>query len=474
MADTHMERLDIQENQEHNIIDWIFIGFRRWKIFVGVFLLVAVPLSYYIYRKATSEVPVYKSYTTLMMAPVAFEVKSQTGDIIQRKYTIGDEIVFLTSKQVMQRAADLLKTKYGYDEDLSVLESEMANSLTVKGGRDIRNASESLIEISLISNQPQKAHDSISAVIEAYKLNKVDEEKRFFDKIFQTFQDQIYSAHTALFEAENKMADFIVENEEIIKTMERYGLLSDIESSAIVSSILNEKILKTRDDISTLKKFIESVESISLQDPLAAATLVARKYPTLVDLELRSMYFEKEAELSKSLQSIQEAHPEVMRIRGELNIIRQKMGQDILSALVEIKADLKELEEQEKELSSLAQEGLYKKLIAYSMLKRSIINNRDIYNSLSKELQEIDLGEKLKHYGEIRVISPHEVPFQAEPKNNMKNFVLILIISFVFGGGMVYMAEMLDTSIKDIEQLEKLIDLPVLATIPLYRSREGR
>ena len=474
MADTRVEKLEIEQNESQNIIDWIFIGFRRWKIFIGVFLILLLPLSYNNYHTVANETPVYMSYTKVMLAPVAFEVKSKTGDMVQRKYTIGDEIIFLQSKQVIQKAAGLLKTKYGYNKAPKILEAEITRGLVVKKSKDIFNTSESLVEISMTSSQPQKAHDSLSAVIEAYKLNKKDEEKIFFDETFQIFQNQIYSAHTALFEAENKMADFIVENEEIIKTMERYGLLSDIDNSTIISSVLNEKILKTRDDISALKIFIDSVDLMSLQDPVAAASLLARKYPGFVNLELRNKVFEKEAELSRSLQSIQEAHPEVMRIRGELNIIRQKMDLDILNALVEIRADLKKLEEQEKELSLLAHEGFYKKLIAYSMLKRSIVNNRDVYNNLSKALQEIDLGEKLKHYAELRIISPHTVPSRPKDRNYMKGFLLVLVISFVCGGGMVYIVEMLDTSIKDIEQLEKLIDLPVLAAIPLYRPRAAR
>jgi|GEM_PF-2459814 len=450
---------DMQEDKDRNVIDWFFVGLRRWKIFTAVFFVVLSLATYYGYNKSMKEKPVYKSFTRIMMGPATLEVKTQAGDTIKRTYTIDDEITVLQSESVLNAAAGLLRTKYGYDKQ------QLA-------GVDVRSGSQGLVEISVTADSPQQAFDSVSAVIEAYQLQKAHEEKTFFDNAFITFQDQIDRAHSALLDAENELADFIVENEETIKIVERYDLLSGIDDNVIVSSMLNEKIIKLRDEILVLSRFIYSVAELSKSDNLRAIAVIARKYPDLIDVDLRNGLVEKEAELNKTLQMNEEAHPEVIRLRGEMQNINEKIDKDILKVIIELKTNMEELVVQEKELSNLAQENFYKKLIKYSMIKQDIILKRDSYNDLSKTMYQIDLGEKLKHYAEIRVVLPHKVPHSPKKADFKKNILAAFFISLICGGVVVYIMEILDTSIKGIEQLEKLIDLPVLATIPLYAPRK--
>jgi polysaccharide biosynthesis transport protein len=469
MSIVEKEMMEAEDTHSKNAIDWFFVGFKRWKIFIGVFIVTLSLSSYYAYNKAITERPVYESMAKIMLAPANIEVKTKTGDTIERKYTIDDEIGFLQSKLVMQKAAGLLKTKYGYDISQETLEEELLEGLLVRGGRNLKKDIASAVEIAVVLDSPQKAFDAISAIIEAYKLQKAEEEKIFFEETFKTFQGQIDSAHSALLEAENKLADLIMKNEEAIKIIERYDLLVDVDESSSISSALNERILKTRDEISILNRFIDSIKTIFGKDLLATTSFIARKYPDLIDTELKDVLFEKESELDMALKVMEEAHPETLRIRDELDVIYKKIEKEILNALIEIEADIEELEEQEKELSFLAQKGLYRKLIEYGMLKKSVIIKRDTYNNLSKALYEIDLGEKLKHYTDVRILLPHKVPESPKGIGFAGNLFIAFMMSFLLGGVAVYAAEMMDTTIEDIEHLEQLVALPVLATIPLYR-----
>ena len=455
--------------EDKSAVDWIFAVFRRWKVFSVFFILTILPGSYRVYNKTISQIPIYRSSTEIMMAPAAFEVKTKTGDVIERRYTVRDEVILMRSKPVIEKAALLLKEKYNYAEDTELLERYISRSTGIRGAGGRENVSQSLVVISTTSEDPQRAYDYISAVLEAYKLQKEHEEKSFFEKTFITFQDQIGFAYESLLEAENVLADFIIANEDIIILVERYKLFPDIESKVIISSVLNEKLLNTRDSISSLKRFIDTADNMLLQDPLSAMLYIAREYPHLIDSGLRNSFFEMESRLDDALQSVQEVHPRAVQLRSQLNIILEKIRQNISSALIEIKAELYGLEKQEQELSSLAQEEFYKKIITYSMLKKSIVINSEIYNNLSKTLQEIDLGEKLRHYADFRVISPHAVPSAPVKSNSTNMFLMLFLFSIAIGYGAVYIAEILDTRIRDIEQLQSIVDLPVLAMIPFYR-----
>jgi len=460
----------LQETEDNsNMMDWLFLVLKRWKIVLLIFVIVASAASYKTYNKFRMEKPTYTSIVKLTLGHATLEVKTEEGNVIERKSSDADEHLLLSSSLVARQAAAILREKYGYKDSEDQLVSEIKRSLSVytPGGR---SGNKNVLEISAWSENPQRAYDMVSAVLEGYKKQKEQDEKEFFQKAYETFSDQLDAAHKELLEAENALASYIVNNEKIIRAMETHGM-SDQEDQDVISASLNERVLKHQHNVLNLEKFLINIKGLQSTNPLSALTMISKRYSQLVDITLKDMFFEKEEELRRLLTINEEAHPSVIQARGEKDALQGKINNEIAAAIEEIEAELAKMQAQEEELSSLIASGLYEKLIAYNMLKRDIVIKRNIYNNISEALYQIDLGEKVKHYTEFRILEPHKLPYKGIKKFPIRDIAPGILVALACSVGVAYILDRIDTSIKDIEELEKLIDLPVLATIPAYHKR---
>lgn len=475
---------EIQEEERLSFSEWSRILFKKWKIILSVFLLVFIisfSFGFYNYRqKIKLFIPLYKATTKIMIGPVSLEVRNEEGKVIKRVYSYASEFSLLESHIIARQAARILREKYGYEEPEEKLINEIRLRLDVESpDRAKQNLvyDKNAVSISAVSRQPKRAFDMVRAIVEGYIKQKEEEEAKFFTDTYNTFSKQLNSARESLHKAEEGLTAFIIENEEVANLMRNYQIFAGGHRREFAGDEygINEQYLKIKSAISSTEDFIESIKGLAKEDKLQALVLIAKKYDAFADLNLKKTLQLKEEELNNLLLINEEAHPEVIRARGELITIEKKIDAEIENAIKSMETDLYAFKSEEKQLSLLVEADAHKNVITYKTLKRDIEQKRGIYNRLAEQLQSIDLGEKLKRYSEIRVLEPAELP--KKPSNSLDlNLAQILLFSLSAGvfsaAASVYIMEMLDTSIRDVEQLEKVIEAPALVMIPWYREHK--
>jgi polysaccharide biosynthesis transport protein len=90
------------------------------------------------------------------------------------------------------------------------------------------------------------------------------------------------------------------------------------------------------------------------------------------------------------------------------------------------------------------------------------------YSTLAEKLEQLRINEQLET-GPGRIVSPAVVDTDAVSPKVLQNALLGLLVGLVFGIGMAFLYEYLDSTIKSTEEVEKLFDAPVLGTIPVDR-----
>ncbi len=100
-------------------------------------------------------------------------------------------------------------------------------------------------------------------------------------------------------------------------------------------------------------------------------------------------------------------------------------------------------------------------------LERKVSEARRYRDAFQSEETTVGiLSERAKERTMYKTIEPARIPVEPEWPNRKKIVVLGIVLGFVLGGAAVFVAELMDTSVKKIEDIELLLDLPVLATIP--------
>jgi tyrosine-protein kinase Etk/Wzc len=100
------------------------------------------------------------------------------------------------------------------------------------------------------------------------------------------------------------------------------------------------------------------------------------------------------------------------------------------------------------------------------------VNDR-IYSMLRQKREEVRINEAGK-IGDIQIVDAAEEPLLPTKPNKIGNLIIGLFLGLALGVGLSLILESLDTSLKSREDVEKYVNLPVLASIPSIKSENGR
>ena len=359
MAEDIRQNINIEQEEEGlNLLELWYIVLKRWKLTSFVLLVLLAASSLYTYQNVKKQVPMYTSSTKITLGSDTLRVKDSSGDIIEQAYDINSEVLLLESNIIAERAASLLKDKYGYRENhkdlVGIIRSAFKRGkvLGITRGTEKLGQSSSTIIITSYTNSPQLSFDVISAVLEGYKQEKIDSENKFYEDAYRIFNQQLDIAHEELGKSENKLSKFIINNQDIITMMEDLGL-SKYKEEKLVSSAVNEIYINIKKDFLTKQAFLNKIKVALDKDMLTAYAIIKKEESNLLKEELEVALFEKEQFLAKLLQINEERHPAVIQARGEIESIKMKMLSDIERVLDDVTVEAAELEQKEAQIAAL-------------------------------------------------------------------------------------------------------------------------
>jgi polysaccharide chain length determinant protein (PEP-CTERM system associated) len=109
-------------------------------------------------------------------------------------------------------------------------------------------------------------------------------------------------------------------------------------------------------------------------------------------------------------------------------------------------------------------------------IQRDYENLKGLYDSLLKRKLEADIAvsmEKKQKGEQFRVIDPAKIPASPVEPDVKKILLMVVVLSLGLGGGLAYVREMLDTSFKAPDELEKDLGMRILVSIPFrYTGKE--
>jgi polysaccharide chain length determinant protein (PEP-CTERM system associated) len=207
-----------------------------------------------------------------------------------------------------------------------------------------------------------------------------------------------------------------------------------------------------------------------------------------------------EFQLSQLLANYTEKHPDIVKIRAEIQKLRQQANASgdqtaataspqpgDLTTLNPLHQRLKEeynninitigtLETKKKALERKVTE-FEKKVTSIpnqekelAALQRDYNVNEKIYNMLLMKHEEaritkyLELSDEGTHF---HVIEPAIVPLTPLKPNPLHFLAIGLVLGGASGIGLIYMKEYLDTSTRGVREAEEVFKIPVLGTIPL-------
>lgn len=203
---------------------------------------------------------------------------------------------------------------------------------------------------------------------------------------------------------------------------------------------------------------MRALTTLQIPDPI-----VSRNLP------LYQASIAEEAQLYES--GLGRNHPRVQSVRAQRQVYEEQLTEQIdsirnaLRIRLEIaEANTKTLEEQLERLYN--QQGQTRTTnVDYIDAKQDYIQKKSIYDSAQSRYMTQLLERGMPATPVIIREEAEPTSMHARPRVTM-NMLIGVVVGLIFGVGLAFFIEYLDTSVKTLEDIEQYLDLPVLAVIP--------
>ena len=111
------------------------------------------------------------------------------------------------------------------------------------------------------------------------------------------------------------------------------------------------------------------------------------------------------------------------------------------------------------------------------LIEITVTNENPSYSAkIANEIAKVFIAKIKEIYNIENIQIVDEAEVETEPSNihHQKDIMIFTFIGLVIAAGYVLVANMLDTTIKTAEEVEKEFKIPVLATIPLYNFEPAK
>jgi capsular exopolysaccharide synthesis family protein len=203
----------------------------------------------------------------------------------------------------------------------------------------------------------------------------------------------------------------------------------------------------------------EELQKFRQDNPLVVERDITSAPPAQSDPRLRSIKEEivnLELELSSLKSKYTDEHPEVKALKRKLDKVK-----------LDLAATIDQLTTQQKELSA--------KEIRLIQLKRNVTIAEDIYMMFKQKHEEARILEAEKAR-DVEIIEDATVPSRPIKPDRNFNIIIGIFSGILIGLIMAFVTESLDTTIGRVDDIEDLVQIPVLGIIPntsLERGKKG-
>jgi polysaccharide biosynthesis transport protein len=326
-----------------------------------------------------------------------------------------------------------------------------------------------VVRVSVVSFDPEFSARLANAVVREYIDTSL---QRRFDSGTQArrfLEGQLDEMRIALERSDRALAQFA-----------REARVSDLDQNiALAREGLrgsSERLEEVRRELLQLTGWRDLAEQGRVEhlDTVGGSDLVVER---LAELEARLQdatlaYRTLSRQYTDTFPAVVEKRSELEALREEVAVERSRLVSGIAGRLEARSGEARSLEQaieqREEQLMTLNERS-----VQYNILRREYETNRELYDAVLQRMKEIGVAAGVQK-SNISVIDDARAPGVAFRPVLTKNLAIASMLGLMIGVGLALLLEFLDSTIRRTEDLERLVDRPVLGLIPLLRQRDQK
>lgn len=319
-----------------------------------------------------------------------------------------------------------------------------------------------ILQISFRSNDRQLAADTVNTLAE-----------KFIEQNIRTKYESTMKASDWLSKQLVDMQSKVEESQEKLVQYQREHNIVGVDDK---QNITTEKLDEINKELTSAEA--DRIDKESLMRNVASETpesvSVSGQHDSLLS-KLLSQQSDLNLDLAQAAVTYGQSHPKVIEIKNklkaldsaialQLKTVRLRATNDYNVALAREHMLSNELESQKGQANKLNESA-----IEYTILKRDVDSNRQLYEGLLQKMKEAGVTAGLRS-NNIRVIDPAEVPRSPISPNVPRTLGVAFLGSLTMGLGLAFLLESLDKTIRSADQVQIVSGLPTAGMIPLTAS----
>jgi len=318
-----------------------------------------------------------------------------------------------------------------------------------------------LVEVSFESQDPQVAAKAVNALASNYIQENLESRWQTAQKASEWLSEQLQSFKAKLEKSEDDLQLYAQKN----------GLLFLETEKGDTENIVDERLRQLQDELTRAQADRYAKESL---DRLAEAGDYS-SLPGVEDNKLMQDLTERLSDLEKEEAALTPTftsdYPKVKQLQSQIDDVQKVLNQerkraaqrivDEYTAAVRREALVREAFEQQQQQAN----RVAARAVQYNILKREVDTNKQLYEGLLQRLKEAGVSAGV-NASNIRIVDAAVAPTKPVSPRPILNLGLALLLGLGCGIGAAFLQEHLDDTLKNSDDIERLLHVPSLALIP--------
>lgn len=332
--------------------------------------------------------------------------------------------------------------------------------------REIRNTE--LIQIVVMSQDPQEASDIANRIAEEYRDRRVEEQQRVVSSSLFQLQEEVAKQSRKVDELRAEAQRIRVENQ--IQDLNPDSVEDPMQAANEVLLSVEQQVSTERLKVSSLRAKYEQITRLTDDQIMRSITTLDVQDPTIQ--QMLPQYQEVSSEEARVLNSgLGPNHPNVKSIRAKKSVMEAQLAAQIASLRASMQANLLIAEESLKELEKRLKESQSEQQVSKTRAS-GYYEAKNNYIQAKRVLEAAEMRLSTEAMQRTMPQDPAMIWERAEPSNVpaspriLLNMALGVVVGLGFAIGLAFFIEYLDTSVKTMDEVESLLQVPVLSVIP--------
>lgn len=450
----------------HAVDYWQVIK-NRYGIILLTLLLVfmtAAVITYVMPKKYESEATIEVKPKATGMSPFNGELAQTSGANRMTPQFFGTEFEKIKSSKALSKVVEKLEleNKWGVEKEVAIrILKGIVNTQNIRGT--------DLISIRVRHTNKEDARDVTAEVARSYVAYRTQIESRDADKGLYELKKAVRDQEDKVEERRKVLATIVRTKGIIYKGQDSFygqsGVDEDQEARTAMEAYnqLQQEKMQLGSQINSLLKYDSDQLMVYAAGLDLPDNIIKNLYPQYLDAvrQLRTI----------KTSGLGDRHPAVLAAAEQIEGMKRQLDEGVVNLRATLQVQLGMAEDRLKNVEVMKddtrEEAIKRGLDAqdYVDAKREFETDQQLLQSMKLKLISETIAGRMTEES-IEVHEEPQISKSPVSPNVTLNLVLGAVVGLIFGVGIAFFLEYLDTSVKSLEDVERYLQVPVLAVIP--------